>query len=168
MRIRIATPDDVVPIARIHVAAWHTTYRGLIADELLANLDASKNEQRLREIAESTPPQLFVLEDDSHVLGFCHIAPAGDDDTDDRVGEIITLYLNPSSIGRGYGRRLCEHALEQLKEQGFSEVVLWVFRQNHAARAFYERLGFVLDGADKFLEKLQVEGVRYRIRLSRI
>jgi ribosomal protein S18 acetylase RimI-like enzyme len=166
LRIRAAAPTDADSIARIHVAAWHTTYRGLIADELLANLDVAKNEQRLREITEGIPPQLFVLEDQDDVLGFCHIAPAGDDDTDDKTGEIIALYLSPSSAGRGYGRRLCEHALQQLKERGFSDAVLWVLRDNHPARAFYERLGFILDGAHKFLECLQVEGVRYRIRLG--
>ena len=99
-------------------------------------------------------------------VGFSHGAPANDDDTDDGTGEITALYLNPPATGRGYGRTLCEHALEQLKERGFSEVVLWVLRDNTAARAFYERLGFTLDGACKFLECLQVEGVRYRIRLS--
>ena len=30
------------------------------------------------------------------------------------------------------------------KEAGYSEVALWVFRENHRARAFYEANGFAL------------------------
>jgi ribosomal protein S18 acetylase RimI-like enzyme len=53
-----------------------------------------------------------------------------------------------------------------LRRQGYLEVVLWVLRDNHDAREFYERFGFALDGACKHLERLQVDGVRYRIRVG--
>jgi ribosomal protein S18 acetylase RimI-like enzyme len=166
LQIRNATLDDAESIARIHVAAWRTTYRGLIPDEFLAKLDPLKGEPFWRVIADIAPPRVFVLEDAGEVMGFCHIASANDDDTDDSIGEIIALYLSPPATGRGYGRKLCEHALEQLRERGFREIVLWVLSENAGARAFYEKLGFALDGAHKFLERLHVAGVRYRIRLG--
>ena len=33
--IRLARPEDAAAIARVHVAVWQTTYRGLIADALI-------------------------------------------------------------------------------------------------------------------------------------
>lgn len=39
--------------------------------------------------------------------------------------------------------------VEDIKKSGYSEVVLWVFRDNLRARAFYEAKGFVLNDATK-------------------
>ena len=39
--------------------------------------------------------------------------------------------------------------LVNIKKSGYSEVVLWVFRDNLRARAFYEAKGFVLNDVTK-------------------
>jgi len=39
MKIHLATPDDALPLARLHVAAWRAAYRGLVPDEFLDGLD---------------------------------------------------------------------------------------------------------------------------------
>ena len=167
-RIRPATTADAASVARIHVSAWRTTYRGLMAEDVLANLDEAKREQRWRAVVETSPGQLFVLEGEDGVLGFYHIAPARDADLGGQVGEITALYLVSAAQGHGHGRALCNHALGQLRRQGYDEAILWVLRDNHAARVFYERLGFAADGAQKHLERLQVAGVRYRIHLPNL
>ena len=38
LRIRAAHPADALPIARVHVQAWHESYRGLIPDATIAAL----------------------------------------------------------------------------------------------------------------------------------
>lgn len=166
MIIRAATASDALQVARIHVDAWRSTYRGVIADAYLETLDPDQSEPRWRLAALAVPPELFVLDDDGTVVGFCHVAEANDDDTDESVGEITAIYIEPSATGRGYGRQLCQHALSELKARGFRDVVLWVLSANAGARAFYEKLGFALDGGQKFLKRLKVEGVRYRMRVA--
>ena len=49
--------------------------------------------------------------------------------------------------------------LEDIKSSGYSEVVLWVFRDNLRARAFYEAKGFVLNDVTK--EAFDSEEVLY-------
>lgn len=39
-----------------------------------------------------------------------------------------------------------DFVLDDIKKAGYSEVVLWVFRDNLRARAFYEAKGFILKG----------------------
>ena len=39
--------------------------------------------------------------------------------------------------------------LADIKKSGYAEVVLWVFRDNISARAFYEAKGFVLNDVSK-------------------
>ena len=53
----------------------------------------------------------------------------------------------------GYGRRLLNKCMEELKQYGFSKVLLWVLEDNHRARKFYEKNGFVYSGVfiDKFM-----------------
>ena len=44
---------------------------------------------------------------------------------------------------------MMDMVLEDIKKSGYSEVVLWVFRDNLRARAFYEAKGFVLNDVIK-------------------
>jgi GNAT superfamily N-acetyltransferase len=57
------------------------------------------------------------------------------------------LFIRPDLQGAGLGLRLLEKARD-----AYAELSLWTFQQNHRARRFYERHGFVVvtatDGAD--------------------
>jgi GNAT superfamily N-acetyltransferase len=57
----------------------------------------------------------------------------------DGISWITQLYLDPPHVGRGIGSRLLAHALAELPRP----VRLFTFQQNHGARRFYERNGFV-------------------------
>ena len=61
-------------------------------------------------------------------------------------GEVISFYTHPEHRGKGYGGILLEEAMRRLKTLGFSEVYLFVLRENYNARRFYERHGFVWNG----------------------
>ncbi|MBL1288016.1 GNAT family N-acetyltransferase [Streptomyces sp. NPDC057067] len=59
-------------------------------------------------------------------------------------GELDQLYLRPDVRRRGIGTLL----LERAKEASRGELSLYTFRRNAAARAFYERHGFVAEAYD--------------------
>ncbi len=42
-----------------------------------------------------------------------------------------------------------DQVLKDIKKAGYSEMVLWVFRDNLRARAFYKANGFTLTGISK-------------------
>lgn len=54
----------------------------------------------------------------------------------------LHIDLLPRAQGRGQGRRLMQHFLAHLRQQGVSGVHLGVGERNPGAIAFYERLGF--------------------------
>ena len=56
-----------------------------------------------------------------------------------------SLYLHPSAVGRGLGRALHRHAIDDLFARGFDPLILWAFAANQRARCFYECAGWVLD-----------------------
>ena len=74
-------------------------------------------------------------------------------DNDDAVGVISlsdgvlqTLYVMPECWGGGVGTALHDFALERLREANVQEAHLWTLSENHLARGFYERRGWILTG----------------------
>ncbi|SOR84425.1 putative acetyltransferase [Streptomyces chartreusis NRRL 3882] len=82
------------------------------------------------------------------------------------MGEFYALYVQPSLIGSGIGRTLLEavHA----HADGFSLMLLWVLTDNTRARHFYERAGYIADGAVQadVYDGVSVSEVRYRCTLQ--
>ena len=66
------------------------------------------------------------------------------------MGEIISIYLLPQYIGKGYGTNLLHAVTVELKELGYNEIFLWVLGENYPAIKFYEKNGFIK--TDKFLD----------------
>lgn len=61
-------------------------------------------------------------------------------------GELVSLYLLPEAMGRGYGRSLMEAVLQRLREDGCDGVCLWVLDGNRQAQDFYRHMGFYASG----------------------
>lgn len=55
-------------------------------------------------------------------------------------GEIISIYFLPEYMGKGYGKKLMDAALFELKKQGFSQAYLWVLEDNANARHFFGKV----------------------------
>jgi ribosomal protein S18 acetylase RimI-like enzyme len=154
-RVRPAAPPDADAIAAVWVRSWQTAYRGLVPDAVLDALSLDERRGLWRDRLARGEPAL-VAELDGAVAGYCRVlCPSRDEDAGEGVAEIASLYVHPSR--RGIGSALLRAAL-----QGRREVTLWVFTENHAARAFYARFGFAPDGAVGFDEKTGLHELRLR------
>ncbi|MET0790278.1 MAG: GNAT family N-acetyltransferase [Polyangiaceae bacterium] len=167
-RIRIAAPADVADIARVHVRAWQSAYRGHIPD---GYLDALEPEQRVPLWSKVVvdPSSAVLVGIFNHALvGFCSQFTARDADVGSGVAEISALYVEPGHWRAGVGRALLEAAVRCAREREFSALTLWVLAGNARARRFYEALGFELDGREKTEQRpgFSLHEVRYRRSLS--
>lgn len=167
MNIRSATIDDAPEIAQIHVSSWQAAYKGLMPDDFLANLSVENRTRGWCATVERGEETVLVVEDDDEICGFASCDKTRDEDLDPSVvGEILTIYLDPSSYGKGYGKLLMEQTLAVLREQGFREVMLWVLDGNERAIRFYEGCGFAPDGQVKtetIGDGVEVRELRYRM-----
>jgi GNAT superfamily N-acetyltransferase len=111
----------------------------------------------------SGPGATLVAEADGRVVGFVSVGASRDEEAPE-VGEVYALYVAPLHWGTGPGVALLAAAAERLREQAFAEAILWTLRGNSRSCRFYEREGWVADGANKPITLLdrQVEVVRYR------
>ena len=157
--VRRARPADAAAIGAVHVAAWRSTYPGILPDQYLSRLSVPRQaayyDSAIRSavgvhVATASGADLGPTERQNgtgaRVVGFVTGAPA-------RVGrglapmavpladgEIETLYVLDDWRERGLGRRLMRAAAAHLLAAGCGSAFLWVLRDN-PSRWFYERLG---------------------------
>jgi ribosomal protein S18 acetylase RimI-like enzyme len=140
MGVRHATVDDAAAIERIRVETWRATYRGLLPDGLIDQLQPNVERRRDR-LRSASPPELtFVAEEGADVVGY---ALAGPERTRDReyTGEVYAIYVLPASQGKGHGRALIRESARALAARGMTSLLIWVLRENKIGRGFYERIG---------------------------
>ncbi|MFH1872202.1 MAG: GNAT family N-acetyltransferase [Pseudomonadota bacterium] len=86
--------------------------------------------------------RLFVLRDGDAVVGMANALISISTAEGGPVLILEDVILAASHRGGGHGRRLVEHVLAWAADQGMSRVTLLADKDNTAALAFYERLGF--------------------------
>ena len=145
--IREATRDDARGIATVFVRSWQSAYRDIVPDDFLASLDIDKREERVVsgfDMLEGKP-LAYVAEENSRIIGIIYLSASRDEDKL-LAGEIQAIYLFEEYWGRGYGRKMMDHAINTLKDRGYPEIIIWTLEENHRARRFYEKNGFYFNG----------------------
>lgn len=138
IEVRYITPDDDrTAISRIYEKSWKYAYAGIIPQDYLDSIPAGQWVSGLDHPDRMT---LLCMEDDMFVgtssFGKSRLRQLED------WGEIVSLYLLPDYIGKGYGKILLQSAVSELKKSGYEHIFLWVLEENIRARRFYERFGF--------------------------
>ncbi|MEO5660899.1 MAG: GNAT family N-acetyltransferase [Polaromonas sp.] len=136
--VRPATARDAKAIAEIHVATWHAAYKDLMPEDHLKTMTVEKRQAYWREAIEFSEPQLLVATDGDQVVGFVGYDRSRDANTRSSVGEIWAMYVAPDHWGKGVGLLLWDGARDGLKEEGCTQVTIWVLLNNERAMTFYE------------------------------
>lgn len=146
-------------------AGWRVGYRDIVPPERIADLPVERWRTEVgiglrRPIADAFS---YVVEIDGRFAGYCFVAaPARDADLGPEVAELVGMYVDPDHWRRGAGDALIGAALERLAGLPYETVVLWTFRENERAIAFYEHWGWRPDGAEKVHPRTGVPAVRLR------
>ncbi|MDE2580147.1 MAG: GNAT family N-acetyltransferase [Rhodospirillales bacterium] len=148
--LRRARGADALAIGAVHVAAWRSTYPGILPAAYLAGLSMSRQARMYEAAIRSGAPVHVAVASGAdamgargpRVIGFATAGRARGGPFGRRLGEgeIETLYVLDDWRDRGVGRRLLRAAAAQLAESGCRSAFLWVLRDN-PSRWFYARLG---------------------------
>jgi GNAT superfamily N-acetyltransferase len=124
------------------VASWQTSYRGIIADEVLANLSQEQRAQHWMTTLSNPASTEFayVAEDETgRVVGFASGGPECMGNPR-YAGQLYAIYLLADYQRQGIGSRLTLAVVQRLRAQGVTSLQIWVLAEN-PARGFYEHLG---------------------------
>lgn len=140
--VRPVRDVDAEALGRVHATSWHETYDHLISKAALENVSP----RRLAELwihwaSQGDDFRMFAALVDGEIVGFAGSGPARDRDAP-HFRELYFIYLLEAYQARGIGQRLFDATVEPGED-----AYLWVAEDSPRAHAFYERNGFVLDGA---------------------
>lgn len=146
--VRPAIVSDADAIAKVYVDAWRHAYANILPAAVLSNMsylrETAQFARQLNRPIRST--RLFVATGkNGKITGFANFGTERAL-SKQHLAEIYTLYVAPTHMRQGVGRRLMAETSEQLQADGQCGVVLWVLKKNTNARAFYSNLGGRLFG----------------------
>ncbi|MDL4839814.1 GNAT family N-acetyltransferase [Aquibacillus rhizosphaerae] len=104
------------------------------------NPTKEKTKQLIEHLTEKGSYYLIAIDNDI-LMGWIFIGENRDSLTDKQNGFIYELFVREAFRGKGVARQLVQTAMNQLKQNGFSEVRLSAFAGNHVIK-LYERMGF--------------------------
>lgn len=154
--IRLFQTSDLPELRRITIEGFD----GIAIDQnvekklgILADRDWRWRKARhVDEDCEVNPAGVFVAEQDGKVIGYISTRL----DHESGKGRIPNLAVDECARGQGVGRSLIEHALEYLRHQGMSFVMIETMDNNPVGQHLYPSCGFVETGRQ----------IHFAIRLS--
>ncbi len=135
-----ANPADAEAIARFQVAAWRESYRGIVPDRFLDEMDADASAGRWTRRLVSGEREAFTASVDGHLVAVASTQRSLAHATLPHL-ELSTLYLARAVQGSGLADRMLDIAV------GDEAAHLLVFATNARAQSFYRRRGFAPVGA---------------------
>lgn len=149
---KMETEDEIMGKAYVHWKAWHEAYPGIVSQDYLDRLTLKKFEA----MAPDSTGRTLIAKDNERVIGFVRYGDRGDGAPN--IGEVVSIYVLSEYYGKGVGQTLMEAALKQLK--GYTQICLWVLKENRRAIRFYEKCGFCPDGAETVSSACKASEIR--------
>ena len=137
-QIRNADRTDVHVISTLAHAIWPETYGSILGqDQLQYMLRMMYSEESLKKQMEEEDHHFLLALMNAETVGFAsysHAQKAG-------TYKVHKLYVHPMLHGHGFGKRLLDRIIKDIKPTGASKLQLNVNRNNRAIN-FYEKYGF--------------------------
>ena len=147
MKINIKTmetPEEIEGKSLVHWQTWREAYDNLLPAEYQETMTLD----RCRFFSQKYPENTLIAMDGKKVVGFISYGNYRDETI--QAGEIIALYVLKDYYGKGVSKQLMHAAFVALDQ--FSEIYLWVLKENKRAIAFYQKMGFTFDGQEQILK----------------
>lgn len=141
---QMETPEEIEGKSLVHWQTWREAY-----DDLLpADFQETMTLEKCRFFSQKYPENTLIAMDGKKVVGFISYGNYRDETI--QAGEIIALYVLKDYYGKGVSKQLMHAAFVALDQ--FSEIYLWVLKENKRAIAFYQKMGFTFDGQEQILK----------------
>ncbi len=135
-KITKASIADIPLIRKLTFKVWPQTYASVLSqDQISYMLEMMYSESSLKKQMTEGSQFIFVYDDDEPVgfAAYQEISP--------RKWKLHKIYILQSQQGKGTGKFVIDHMIDEIRGQGAITLELQVNR-NNKAKGFYEKLGF--------------------------
>ncbi|MCR5824129.1 MAG: GNAT family N-acetyltransferase [Lachnospiraceae bacterium] len=140
--LRKVKPGDEADLAYIQTESWKAAFKDILDAETLTRCtNKEKAANMYKNLIETNKGNGYLLSVDGRPHCIAWWDAARDAEFTGKA-ELICIHSLKDNWHKGYGKQMMSRVLADMKEAGYSEAVLWVFRENIRARGFYEACGF--------------------------
>ena len=148
--IRLVRPEDAREWCMLAIRVWRVAYRHIFPEEVFLEKENRVEEKiaRFQDWAKNDSESIaFVAECDGKIIGIMCGGICSD---------LEALYVDPAFQGRGIGTAFRKTFEEWAGQNGASQYVIGVLKENHKARKVYEAWGGTLSEQEKDFVKQNV------------
>ncbi len=150
---RNAGPNDAEALAELGRRSFTETFGHLYEPADLNLFLVNHNEEHWA--AELSDPAFLVrlAEADGQVIGYAKLGPPHlpFEPRGQKAIELRQFYLLSGWHGQGIANQMMQWVIDEAQRRDADDIYLSVFIDNHRARKFYERWGFVAEGRYAFM-----------------
>lgn len=145
--IRKKERKDCADVTHVVTVAWNETYKGIVPDVFLEGLYLNEEQRTINSYNkfDENDNHQYVLEVDGKVIGFVNVGST-DEKEYDNCGELHAIYIINGYKGNGYGKKLINIGIEELKKMGYNKMIIGCLEGN-PSNEFYKHIG------GKFIKK---------------
>ena len=149
---RDAQPGDGDELAQVARRCFTETFGTLYRQEdLKTYLDSAYGEDGLIGVLRDADYQVRLATEADAIIAYCTLGPVAFPGEWPGAIELHNLYVLGPWQGEGIAPVLMDWALGKARDGGAREMMLSVYVDNHRAKAFYHRYGFVEFGKYSFM-----------------
>ena len=149
---RHASADDLPDVERVFRTSFCETFAHLYSPENLGAFLGKFTSEAWQEEFDDAAYAFRLAQVDDHTVGYCKLGPLTlPVEAEGPAIELRQLYIVKDHLGTGIAPMLMDWALEEAGSRNAREIYLTVYIDNHRAKRFYERYGFVDVGQYDFM-----------------
>lgn len=144
VEIKEITIEDIPDYVKVNIKAWQESYKGLIGDEILIDVENNVENSIKRQINKfeedkKNGVKKFILKVNNEPVGMMSVGKSRNKKYEGK-GELEALYLLDKVKKKGYGKMLFDKAVEVLVNQGFKDMIIGCL-VNNPSNNFYKHMG---------------------------
>ena len=154
--IRPLEERDIDTVCGIVNENWKNAYSGYVNPLLLSSDGCAARTRRLKTDFAARRLSEYVWKEENRVSAMLSFG--------DTAGafEIWRIYVASQFQGKGIRKMLMDFAEKKAEEQGYKEIVIWAFKNNHHAVSFYKKRGYNIDKEEYLSEPYFSMGIRLK------
>ena len=150
--LRLADIPDAATLADLGARSFTETFGHLYDPADLAAFLTSHSEENWRKELADPEFSVLIAEAGEEPIGYAKVGPPHLPFEPRGIAiELRQFYLLKPWQGRGIAEAMMQWVVDEAERRGGDDLYLSVFTENHRARRFYERWGFVPEGRYAFM-----------------